>query len=167
METNTIIQVTIWVWQELQRIPPPVVGALIGAIVVWLWNRRNHINSVMPVLVFTRKLADCWQVQNVGRGPALNLVVGDKNQSGELVMVIQMYPLASEASHELSWLRSGQSLEAKYTDINARPYWSECKNDQTTIGNGEKFGDWRVTHRQYDLEAQEEMRRKQRDWGVL
>jgi hypothetical protein len=156
---------------------PPVVGALIvasvallvgltSALITWYWNKRNQVVSVMPVLVFTRRVSDVWSIENVGKGPALNVVMRETDGAGKVAQVVSIYPISANSQLDLPWLKSAQTLAARYSDIDGHWYWSECTQDQTTRGRGAIFKDWQPNKREPDLRRDWERFQEQKNWGV-
>ena len=95
----------------------------------------------MPVLVFARLSATRWQLVNVGQGPALSIVVGDKEQSGKWANKVRYFPIAAGAAVEVDSLQSGDQLVAVYTDIRGNSYSSICSASENRFSQANEFPD--------------------------
>jgi hypothetical protein len=105
--------------------PIAIISLVLSATAIGLsyyWSHKTHQASIMPVLVFSRKSETRWQIQNVGQGPALAIVVGDREKGGKWGYKVNFYPIAAGAEIELPWLNPSDELVASYKDVNGRAY---------------------------------------------
>jgi hypothetical protein len=112
------------------------VLSLINFVVTLLLTLRRDIGAVRPVLVFTYR-RDGWHVENVGNGPALDVVFHRK--SGDAVtQSVRLPALARGGELCLHFARhdSKQIFVATYRDADERPYFSQSRHDLSTSGKG-------------------------------
>jgi hypothetical protein len=86
-----------------------------------------------PVLIFTLKAGTSWRVVNVGTGPAVNVVLADRNSTGDSEKVVNCYPLAAGGQIDVPWLNASHELVAVYTDVHARAYTTTCGQNRNRI----------------------------------
>src|ERR1044072_4174062 len=92
-------------------------AALIACISAYIAN-KNRRQGVMPVLVFARKIQqpkDKWFLQNVGNGPALNIMIYDKGKNLAWRKVGTSYPIATKEKNEEINISHGAALYVEYT----------------------------------------------------
>lgn len=115
----------------------------------------------MPVLVFARLSVKRWQLVNVGQGPALSIVVGDKAQDGKWANRVRYFPIAAGAAVELDSLQSGDQLVAVYSDIRGHSYSSVCSASENRFSQSNVFPDLVPTIDEVTLRTmREDYRRK-------
>src|SRR5687767_10306888 len=113
-----------------------LVSAIFSAAAVavaYYWSRRGHEAAIRPVLVFTRRHPTLWQVENVGTGPAVSLVIGDRDGDGTWKQIVNCYPIAPGAAVELPWVRYGDQYGAVYTDVHGKTFTTICSENRNTI----------------------------------
>jgi hypothetical protein len=103
---------------------------------VTFWQRREADRTgIQPalVLVFDDKIG--WRLQNIGNGPALNVVVAIKQPQGKWLDPVRVPPIAKDAEFELHWipLNDPNGLGATYTDIRNRPYATTSGSDYSRL----------------------------------
>jgi len=144
----------------LVLIASPLISLAALAVTCYLY-RRTQRASIMPVLVFARIAERQWQMVNVGQGPALSIVVGDKAQGDKWGFKVRCFPIAAGAKVDLPWLQHGDQLVAVYTDIRGRAYSSVCGMSENRLYQSNKFLDLTPTLDEVSVRAlQEEYRRK-------
>ncbi len=122
--------------------------ALIVSILAFALNyrhiRRASILARKPVLAFEYDGNRGWVLNNVGSGPALNVVVAQKKVKGEWFNPVRIPPLAKDGEFVLGWLGhvNTTGLGATYTDSEDFPYTATCGNDLSRVGEGVLFGPW-------------------------
>jgi hypothetical protein len=128
------------------KITPSDVIALVSAVVATLAlcvayiTYRGTIRSASrPVLIFSISTGFRWKIQNVGAGPALNVIVADRHLDGRNDSVTICYPLAAGADLELVWIKAGHELVAVYTDIFGYTFTSVCRANRNTFSTGNTF----------------------------
>jgi hypothetical protein len=110
--------------------------ALINFVVTLVLTLRRDVGAIRPVLVFTYK-REGWHVENLGNGPALDLMFHRK--SGEAVtQSVRLPALAKGSSLCLHFARhdSKQIFIATYRDADGRPYSSQSRHDLSTTIKG-------------------------------
>jgi hypothetical protein len=105
----------------------------------------------MPVLVFTRRSSTEWQLENVGNGPALNVLFREKDFGDNWRKdVTRLYPVAAKtAPIPLPRLESAKELVATYEDTYSSQYTSVCNEDRTTVVRGNRYPDWKATRSEW------------------
>jgi hypothetical protein len=91
--------------------------------------RKNQKVNFMPILVFVRRTAKVWHVQNIGKGPAIAVEIASRrsgsggDQWGD---VITFHPIAEGGSIDLDliYLKNGLEFGAYYKDVKGRSYSS-------------------------------------------
>ncbi|MFI5398353.1 MAG: hypothetical protein ACHQ9S_22680 [Candidatus Binatia bacterium] len=116
----------------------PLLVSVCALVISAILFRKTRQATVQPMLVFARRDADnLWHLQNVGNGPALNLVVVDGHRIEGWATTTNCDALAAGGSIALSWLKIASKLGAAYTDIYGRPYHTICERYRNRITPGE------------------------------
>ena len=124
-----------------------IVSVLIAAVsfVVNYWiSHRAAVRAAKPVLVFVDDPErNCWVLQNVGNGPALNVLVAQRH-SGRWFNPVLVPPLGTESTFPLEWLGriNTAGLGATYSDFEDRRYTSTLGGDRSRTYNGSRLPDW-------------------------
>jgi hypothetical protein len=121
-----------------------VVIAFASLVLNVLLNHRASVRARKPVLVFLDDPEQgCWVLQNVGNGPALNVLVAQR-ESGEWFNPVRGRPLAKDATFALVWLgRTNTSgLGASYSDFEDRRYTSTLGGEVARAYEGERLPTW-------------------------
>lgn len=102
-------------------------------------------SSIQPVLVFTRRGSPGWWLENVGNGPALNLVIGCGDKAATWSRIMRAYPMAAGAKVAVEWAHPGEHLAATYEDARGKAYTSYCYCGKwsTQILRRNRFPHWR------------------------
>ena len=112
--------------------------ALVVSVVLF---RKTRQGTVQPMLVFARRDDDkLWHLQNVGNGPALNLVVVEGHRAEGWATTTNCDAPAAGGSIALSWLKIASKLGAAYTDVYGRPYHTICEQYRNRITPGKLTG---------------------------
>jgi hypothetical protein len=107
------------------------VVALVISVILF---RKTRQASMQPMLIFARHGDDkLWHLQNVGNGPALNLVVIDGHRVNGWAKATNCDALAVGGSIALGWLEIASKLGAAYTDAYGRPYHTICEQYRNRI----------------------------------
>lgn len=108
--------------------------------------RKTHKTSVQPVIVFSnleKEKGDntSWIIENVGNGPALNvLIAGGTHQFDWNDEDITLIPaIGCNISRRLHWIKQKAALLATYKDIYGREYTTICVHNKHTIKEGNSF----------------------------
>jgi hypothetical protein len=97
-----------------------------------------------PVLVFVDEPEQgCWVLRNVGSGPALNIVVAQR-QDGEWFNPVKVPPLVSGASYKLSWLGrvNDTGLGTTYADAEGLAFTSTLGDEIVHTYDGNRLPEW-------------------------
>ncbi len=120
------------------------VISLIAVALSYYTFQRTLRSSSRPILIFSLRSETLWQLQNVGNGPAINILVGEMNNERQWVNVTNCYPLATGASVPLLWLRHGVQLATVYTDIYGRSLTTHCASNWNKVTNKNEFPHWQA-----------------------
>jgi hypothetical protein len=112
-------------------------------------GRYDQLTSVKPALVFVYDGSTGWQVQNIGAGPALNVVIarkqgGLKSATGRWVEPVRVPPLRKDGAFPIHWdpQNNSDGLGATYDDVWDRSYTTTCGEDLNTIRRGLHLRTW-------------------------
>lgn len=112
-------------------------------------GRYDLYIGIKPALVFVYGHESGWQVQNIGAGPALNIVIGKKegglaSSRGRWTEPVRIPPLKKDGSFPLHWdpENNTHGLGATYEDMWGRRYTTLCGRDLNTIHRGSHLRKW-------------------------
>jgi len=122
--------------------------SLTAIVITYLVFRKTHKRTVQPIIVFSNVEKEdgdktSWCIENVGNGPALNvLVAGGTTQlewnDGDKTLIAVM---GCNVSRRLDWVRLRGAFLATYKDIYGREYTSICVHNKHTITEGNSYRD--------------------------
>ena len=113
-----------------------LVVAVAAVVVASVTSKRALKAGMTPVLVFTApERGNIWILENVGGGPALNLVVYDR-RSSEWEQAVRCNAMATGAAKDIPWVKDAKELAATYEDALGTHYVSLCQDHQTKIDVG-------------------------------
>jgi len=118
-----------------------VLISLLAVILSYHAFRKTLREGVRPVLIFSRRSGTLWQIQNVGNGPAIRLVVADRDTFGEWQSSTKCYPLSAGATTELRWIGHGAELVAEYHDVNGAPFTTVFRDGINKVSAGRMHSD--------------------------
>lgn len=106
-------------------------------IVTLVLTIKRDIGAIRPVLVFTYKTEIGWHIENIGNGPALDIVFHRLNQES-VTQNVRLPTLAKGSEFFLHFARhdSKQIFVATYRDADSRPYTSRSQHDVSTQTKG-------------------------------
>ena len=80
--------------------PSPVVAAILSVIAVVtisiITYTASHRRQIRPVLIFAFRDSAACQIENVGNGPAMNIVLGHGDSNKRWHVPTGYYPLAKD-----------------------------------------------------------------------
>jgi len=116
----------------------PILLSMAALIISFRSYRVTAIRNVKPVLVIAYANESGWQLRNVGNGPALNVLVAQRHETGDWFEPVRVPPLASGDELHLTWLQHTNIrwIGVTYNDVDGRVYSSECSDDLTKIRPG-------------------------------
>ena len=122
--------------------------AIVALVFSCVSFRRSHKTSIKPILIFSNdafndKSTTTWFVENVGNGPALNVILcGGKSLDMLHVDVAVVIPaLATGTKEKLDFLPQRVVLVAKYADVYGGKYTSTCSNNENRLVERDIFPD--------------------------
>ena len=140
---GTWLDLAVWnIWQLFSNIPPAIISAVIGGVVAWLVSNYNYRRNVRPVLIFTKRAQSFWHLENVGSGPAVNVLICDSKTDGKWKFPTRYHSLGVRDKAELLSSPSTDSFAVRYSDINGKWYATTCIDSQTKIHAKDVFRDW-------------------------
>lgn len=121
-----------------------LVISLFSFLFAFWKGRYDQITTVRPALVFVYD-AEGWVIQNVGTGPALNILVAKKElgkggRPARWIDPVRIPPLKRDGSFALH--NNTHGLGATYEDMWSRPYTTTCGRDLNRIRRGLHLGNW-------------------------
>ena len=113
-------------------------------VVNFLIGQRAAVRARKPVLVFVDDPEhQCWVLRNVGNGPALNVLVAQR-QSGQWFNPVLAPPLSKDSAVPLAWLGrvNTTGLGATYSDFEDRRYTSTLGGEHSRAYEGSRLPEW-------------------------
>jgi hypothetical protein len=120
-----------------------VVFSEIAIIVSIFTFSRMQKTSTMPVLVFVHRFQKTWQIQNIGNGPAITSIIGDRIRDGKWNIVCY-FPIAAGASLDLDLSENKTDFGVVYKDIKGNTYSSRCINNINEFFETNIFPEWKT-----------------------
>jgi hypothetical protein len=112
-------------------------------------GRIDQRVSVKPALVFVYDQASGWQVQNIGAGPALNVIVAlrehyEDGRASKWITPVRVPPLRKDGAFPIHWASHDNThgFGATYDDIWDRPYSTTCGADLNVVRPGNMLREW-------------------------
>src|SRR5689334_9166831 len=112
------------------------IAAFVVAALTLVLTVRRDVNAIRPILVFTYR-NDGWYVENVGNGPAMDLVF-HRLRNGTVTQNVRLPTLATGSQFCLHFARhdSEQIFLATYRDTRGKRYSSRSQSDLSTTTKG-------------------------------
>lgn len=123
--------------------------ATAGAIVSYYAFHRTIRSSARPVLIFSMTADYRWKIENVGTGPAINVVIADRHKTGDLESITNCFPIAAGAFLALPWITAGWELIAVYTDVFNGKFTSICQGNRNRVVKRDLFPHWKTDKHQW------------------
>ena len=122
----------------------PLLFSSLALLVSFLGYRLTAVRNVKPAIIVSYSNESGWHLKNIGNGPALNVVVAQRQESGGWFCPVRVPPLGQGDQFHLAWMEhtNVRWIGATYTDIDGRDYSSECSDDLTRITAGSVFPQW-------------------------
>jgi hypothetical protein len=121
------------------------VTIALASFVVNLWlNQRAAVRARKPVLIFVDDPKQgCWTLHNVGNGPALNVLVAQRN-AGTWFNPVIVPPFGKDASFPLTWLGriNSDGLGVTYSDFEDRRYTSTLGGERSRTYEQDRLPRW-------------------------
>ena len=118
--------------------------ALTSFVVNYRFAQRASVRARKPVLVFVDDPSEgTWVLRNVGNGPALNVLVAQR-EGGKWFNPVLVPPLGTDSSFPLSWLgRTNTSgLGTTYADFEDRRYTSTLGGERSHTYERNRLPHW-------------------------
>lgn len=110
--------------------------SLLAVVLSYYAFRKTLREGIRPVLIFSRRTGALWQIENVGSGPAIDLVIADRDTTGEWRSCTRCYPLAVGAVAELVWIAHGSQLVAEYWDVRGAVFTTSYQDGINRVSTG-------------------------------
>jgi hypothetical protein len=134
-------------WKQPERLVSmtALVVSVISFSMSYLQTRTSATTGMKPVLVFVYDRNGQWLLENLGNGPALNIVVAEKpNDNSQWINPVRIPPLAREGRFPLRVNINARWLGATYTDIEGHEYSATCVEDDSRITPGRILPHWKA-----------------------
>ena len=128
------------------------VIALVTSLVTFVISKRAAERAEqrdrMPVLAFVYDESQGWMLRNIGRGPALNIIVAQERPAGRWFAPVRVPPLPADGEVTCTWLGhvDDAGLGATYTDLlggeDGTWYTTTCGNDLVQVKRGRVLPTW-------------------------
>jgi hypothetical protein len=121
-----------------------VAIAFASLAVNFLLSHRAEVRARKPVLVFVDDPDQgCWTLNNIGNGPALNVVVAQR-AGGQWFNPVRVPPFSRDAAFRLEWLGrvNDTGLGASYADFEGHRYTSTLGDEIARAYEGERLPTW-------------------------
>jgi len=121
-----------------------LVVAVVSFTMSFMQSQNAAVTGVMPVLGFVYDEDGRWVLQNLGNGPAMNIVVAIRqNDTAGWCDPVRLPPLAQDGKLALRWVGLDvRWLGASYTDVEGRKYTATCVNDLSVSHRGQLLPTW-------------------------
>src|SRR5580698_10215272 len=106
--------------------PAPWVGLVSALFTGGIFGRIAYLRSIRPLLVFIYDETNGWRLNNIGSGPALELIVASADNDKKWSLPTLYYPMGKDGEVRLKGIQIAEYLAVKYTDIGGRWYSTEC-----------------------------------------
>jgi hypothetical protein len=112
------------------------------AVNLWI-GHRAAVRGRKPVLVFVDEPGRAWTLRNIGNGPAVNVIVAQR-QDGHWFNPVRVRPMSKDEVVELGWLGrvNDTGLGATYFDAEGRPYTSTLGAEVLRTYEGQHLPQW-------------------------
>lgn len=94
-------------------------------------------------MVFVQRFQKTWQIQNIGNGPAITSLIGDRTHEGKW-SVVSYGPIAAGVSLDLDLSENKTDFGAVYRDIKGNTYSSRCIHNINEFFEKNKFPEWKA-----------------------
>jgi hypothetical protein len=121
-----------------------VAIAFLSLAINLVLNRRAALRARKPVLVFVDDPEQgCWTLQNVGNGPALNVIVAQR-AGGQWFNPVRVPPFAKDTVYQLEWLGrvNDTGLGVSYADFEGHRYTATLGEEIARTYEGERLPSW-------------------------
>jgi hypothetical protein len=129
----------------LQPWASPLVAllALVVSLISFSLSRNTNLTSKRPILIFVYDGERGWVLQNIGNGPALNIVVAQKRVTGDKQWFdfVRIPPMSKDREFVLSYLNhvNDTGLGVTFEDMESRVYSTRCADDLNIPSSGLLF----------------------------
>jgi hypothetical protein len=121
-----------------------LVVSVISLVASSLLSMRTLRANIKPVVAVVYDGERGWIINNVGNGPALNIVVCQQLTGRRWVHPVRVPPMPVQGTFRLLWLENDNvhAIGVGYEDLHGKKYSSICANDLTTVRKGSGFPRW-------------------------
>jgi len=123
-----------------------VAIAFASLVVNFVLNHRAAVRARKPVLVFVDE-SGRWVLRNVGNGPALNVLVAQRDTKAKTWFnPVLVPPFARDTSHTLEWIDAAADpgLGARYEDFESRRYTATLGGETARTYDGDRLPEWKT-----------------------
>src|SRR4051794_10957973 len=90
-------------WQTATSILALIVS-IVSFTLTYLLNRRSAVTVKQPIIVFEYDRQDGWKIRNIGKGPALNIVVSVRGKQTKWLYPVRVPALGDGKEFALHWI---------------------------------------------------------------
>jgi hypothetical protein len=134
-------------WKQPERLLSitALVVSVVSFSMSYLQSRSSGITGMMPVLAFVYEKDGQWVLQNLGNGPALNIIVAEKATDGsQWSNPVRIPPLPREGHFPLKVNVNARWLGATYMDTEGHDYSATCVEDDSRVRAGRILPHWKT-----------------------
>jgi hypothetical protein len=132
-----------------------VAIAFASLVVNFVLNHRAAVRARKPVLVFVDE-SRTWVLRNVGNGPALNVLVAQRDTNKKTWFnPVLVPPFAKDTSIALTWIdvASDPGLGASYEDFESRRYTATLGAEIARSYDGDRLPRWNMAGSIWEAEV--------------
>jgi hypothetical protein len=125
--------------------------AVVSFVLTYLLNRQGAVTSKQPIIVFEFDPQVGWRIRNIGKGPALNLVVSVRGKESKWSYPVSVPSLRDGTDFTLAWIGMLNTwmLGATYSDFEGRPYTTISQHDGVKIEPGHVLSNYEEPYKDY------------------
>jgi hypothetical protein len=117
------------------------IAIVISILALWV-SIKKHRSDIRPVLVFNRREHNgtkAWRISNVGKGPALGVIIATTEKRRERWVSVYYDPIAAGEIVQLDSVGLERELAVVYKDVDGKKYTSLCRDNRTDIRDGDEI----------------------------
>jgi negative regulator of sigma E activity len=107
-------------------------------------RRQDQLRVSDAIVVFQYDLTNGWKIRNIGKGPAVDVLVSERSFAGTWSAPVRLPPLAPGEERRMDWLqhRNVDVLGARFSDVHNQTFSAICQHDKSIVQRGSVFPDW-------------------------
>lgn len=107
--------------------------------------KQDEVLATEPFVVFEYDLTNGWKARNIGKTPALDVLVSERSFAGSWAAPVRLPPLAPGEERWIDWVRhrNVDVLGARYNNAQNQVFSAICQNDRSLVQRGSVFPPWK------------------------